>query len=105
MEKLSKCLAVDFDGTLAVTKYPKIIRPKMRLINKVKRYKKRGWKIILNTCRTGCFLDDAVLFCKEHGLEFDAVNENLPERIEAFGGDSRKISANLYLDDKARRAW
>lgn len=105
MEKLSKCLAVDFDGTLAVTKYPNIIRPKMRLINKVKRYKKRGWKIILNTCREGQPLRVAVAYCAIHGLLFDAVNENLPERIKAWGGDCRKISADLYLDDKARRVF
>ena len=27
-------------------------------------------------------LDNAVEWCKEHGLVFDAINENLPERIE-----------------------
>lgn len=35
-----------------------------------------------------------------HGLKFDAVNENLPEVIELMGGDSRKIFANEYIDDK-----
>lgn len=36
-----------------------------------------------------------------HGIIFDAVNENLPEIIEAFGGDCRKIFANEYIDDRA----
>ena len=31
---------------------------------------------------------------------FDAVNENLPEAIEMFGDDSRKIFAHEYIDDK-----
>ena len=35
-------------------------------------------------------------------MECDAVNENLPERIEFFGGDCRKVGADVYIDD---RAW
>ena len=31
----------------------------------------------------------------------DEVNKNLPEIIEAFGGDCRKIFANEYWDDRA----
>ena len=34
------------------------------------------------------------------GLKFDAVNENLPEIVEGFGGDSRKIYADVYIDDR-----
>ena len=34
---------------------------------------------------------------------FDAVNENLPEIIESFGSDTRKIFANEYIDD--RNTW
>ena len=37
----------------------------------------------------------------EHGLKFDAVNENLPEMIEWHGNDCRKIFADVYIDDKA----
>jgi trehalose-6-phosphatase len=105
VEKLSKCVAVDFDGTLVVSKYPNIVRPKMRMIRKIKRMKRRGWKVILNTCRTGRTLRVATAYCAIHGLIFDAVIENLPERIKAWGGDCRKISADLYLDDKARRVF
>ena len=46
-------------------------------------------------------LEDAVAWCKERGLEFDAVNENLPELIELYGNDCRKINADIYIDDKA----
>lgn len=28
---------------------------------------------------------DAVEWCKKYGLIFDAVNDNLPEIVEAFG--------------------
>jgi histidinol phosphatase-like enzyme len=105
LNKLPKCVAVDFDGTLVVSKYPNIVRPKMWMINKIKRMQRRGWKIILNTCREGQPLRVAIAYCAIHGLHFDAVNANLPERIKAWGGDCRKISADVYLDDKARRVW
>lgn len=45
-------------------------------------------------------LDRAVNWCSEHGLEFDTVNENLPHIIERFGSDTRKIFANMYIDDR-----
>jgi hypothetical protein len=50
-------------------------------------------------------LDEAVRFCNGFGLEFDAVNENLPEIIEKFGGDCRKIFANRYIDDASAVPW
>ena len=61
--------------------------------------------MILYTCREGDLLREAVDWCKAHGLEFDAVNENLPERIALYGGDCRKISADAYLDDLAIPVW
>lgn len=60
-----------------------------------------GAKIILWTCRTGIQLEKAVLWCFRRGLMFDAVNENLPERVEKFGTDPRKIGADEYIDDKS----
>ena len=66
--------------------------------------KKKGDKIILWSCRSGEELSAAVAWCRLHGLEFDAVNENLPEVLEAWDyQDSRKIYADEYWDDKAVR--
>lgn len=39
--------------------------------------------------------------CKSWGLEFNAVNENLPEMTAHYGNDSRKIGADIYIDDKS----
>lgn len=50
-------------------------------------------------------LEEAVKFCESFKLRFDAVNENLPEIIEKFGGDTRKIFAHVYIDDCARTPW
>ena len=59
-----------------------------------------GDKIILWTCHTGRKLSDAVDLCKECRLIFDAVNENLPEDIEKYGKDCRKVHADYYIDDR-----
>ena len=91
--------AVDFDGTLCENAWPEIGRPNESLIRMLIRTRASGDKVILWTCRSDDQLDRAVAWCKERGLEFDAVNDNLPEIIEAFGGNSRKIFANCYIDD------
>lgn len=94
--------AVDFDGTLCESIFPGIGSPNMALINHLIKRKKQGNKIILWTCRVNERLQEAVEWCKGYGLEFDAINENLPEMIESHGGsDSRKIFADIYIDDKA----
>lgn len=93
-------IAVDFDGTLCENKYPKIGEPNRKIIDYVKEQWQNGAKIVLWTCRVGELLDDAVRWCQNQGLTFDAVNENLSEVIEAFGSDTRKIFANEYIDDR-----
>ena len=98
---MSDIIAVDFDGTLCKNEFPEIGAPNERLLYYLRQEKKFGSRIILWTCRVGERLEEAVKWCKEHGLEFDAVNENLPEVIELHGGDSRKIHADSYIDDKA----
>ena len=60
-----------------------------------------GDKVILWTCRCGEMLEAAVTWCGAFGLAFDAVNDNLPENIEKYGNDCRKVFADMYLDDKA----
>ena len=46
-------------------------------------------------------MEEAVKWCEERGLAFDYINENTPEHIEWAGGDTRKIYADIYIDDKA----
>lgn len=96
----SKIIAVDFDGTLCENNWPEIGEPKFGTIAYLLKEKKQGAKLILWTCRIGEMLEKAVAWCADHSLEFDAINENLTEIIEAFGSDTRKIFANEYLDDR-----
>ena len=95
-------IAVDFDGTLCENKWPEIGMPNEELIEYLKKRQTNGEKLILWTNRVGNRLDEAVKWSAEKGLVFDAVNENLPEIVEAFGVDSRKIFANEYIDDLNR---
>ena len=95
-------IAVDFDGTLCENKWPEIGMPNEELIEYLKKRQTNGEKLILWTNRVGNRLDEAVKWSAEKGLVFDAVNENLPEIVEAFGVDSRKIFANEYIDDRNR---
>jgi hypothetical protein len=94
-------IAVDFDGTIVKNAYPDIGEPKPEVIAAILEEQRRGVKFILFTCRTGKKLNEAVNWCKEHGLTFDAINEGLPELEALYGGKTRKPYADLYWDDKA----
>lgn len=98
-------IAVDFDGTLAVTKYPEIIKPIETTINVIRDAKSKGAIIILWTCREGKELEEAINWCKMNNVPIDYVNENVPERIKAWGNDCRKIGADVYIDDKAINSY
>ncbi|MCU0473087.1 MAG: hypothetical protein MUC93_06935 [Bacteroidales bacterium] len=92
-------IAVDFDGTIVEHQYPEIGKEKLFAFQTLKELEKRGARLILWTFRTGKELDDAVEFCRKNGIEFYAVNKNYPE--EVFDGSvSRKIDADIYIDDK-----
>ena len=107
MDKMPYTIAIDFDGTLCENQFPEIGAPNRCLITELIEYKKNHpeVKYILWTCRDNHteerYLDRAVQFCKDYGLEFDAVNENLPEVQAMFNNDTRKVFANVYLDDRA----
>ena len=103
-EKLPPIIAVDFDGCLAVDNWPGPPEiPNKALIEHLIGWKKRGTRIILWTCRLEPWLTEAVEFCKKRGLEFDEVNENIPEVRAIFGKSTRKVYANEYIDDKGVR--
>lgn len=94
--------AVDFDGTLCENKWPDIGEPNQEVILYILEEQRKGAKLILWTNRTGCKLNEAIDWCAQLDIYFDAVNESLPEVLEYFGGiDSRKITADEYIDDKA----
>ena len=96
-----KVLAVDFDDTLAITDFPTILKPNYVVVDFVLSFIKEGGEVILWTCRHDEYLDMAVEYCNnELGIVFNAVNRNLDRYIKEFG-DTRKVFAHYYLDDKS----
>lgn len=92
-------IAVDFDGTIVEHKYPEIGEEHLFAIETLKELQRRQHLIILWTFRSGKYLDEAVEYCRNRGLEFYAINKNYPEEVfdETI---SRKILADLYIDDR-----
>ena len=93
--------ACDFDKTLSFAPYPDVGSPNMPLIKFLADARTHGDKVILWTCRTGEALDRAVKFCEGVGLRFDTVNDNLPELVELYSNNPRKVNADIYIDDKS----
>ncbi len=93
-------IAVDFDGTIVEHKYPEIGKTVLFAFEAMKELQKRGHKLVLWTFRAGKRLEEAVEFCKKNGIEFYAVNKSFPE--EKFDAEdiSRKIDADLFIDDR-----
>lgn len=101
MTEFNQIYAVDFDRTLNLAEtYPQLGEPNIELIDFLKRRQQAGDKIILWTCREGALLKSAIKYCKNYGLEFDAVNDNIRENIEHFNNNCRKVFADYYIDDR-----
>ena len=101
MATLPYIIAVDFDGTLVEDKFPEIGEVRYNTWQQLVRAQNKGAKIILWTSRDHERLKEAVEFCVDRGLHFDAINNNLDECQVLFNNDTRKVYANEYWDDKA----
>ena len=92
-------IACDFDGTIVKHEYPAIGEEIPGAIDTLKYMKeKHGCALILWTVRdVGHGVEEAVEWCRERGLEWDAVNENV-EPIEGLA--QHKVLAKVYIDDR-----
>lgn len=93
-------IAVDFDGTIVEHDYPAIGKEKLFAFQTLKEIEKKGALLILWTFRAGKELEEAVEYCRKNGLEFYAVNRNYPEEVFDERSVSRKINADIYIDDR-----
>ena len=93
-------IAIDFDGTIVEHKYPEIGKEIMFAFQTLRALQEQGHQLILWTYRTGKELDDAVEYCRRNGVEFYAINSSYPEEVFDEDYDSRKIDADLFIDDR-----
>ncbi len=92
-------IAVDFDGTVVDHDYPRIGKLKPGAKAALMAMRKAGHKIIIWTCRHGKEEREVRMFLLDNDIPFDTVNMPIP------GADmgTRKVFADLYIDDKGIR--
>ena len=94
-------IAVDFDGTIVEDRYPEIGRERIFATDTLRMLAAEGHRLILWTVREGRALEEAVDWCRSRGVEFWAVNKDFPEEKAGLSeGYSRKIKADLFIDDR-----
>jgi len=93
-------IAVDFDGTIVRHRYPKIGDEIPFATETLRLLLRDRHRLILWTVREGKLLDEAIEWCRARGIEFYAVNRDFPEEDATGSGFSRKIKADLFIDDR-----
>ena len=93
-------IAIDFDGTIVQHRYPEIGKEIPFATLTLKKLIDDGHILVLNSVREGEYLDAAVEWCRERGVEFFAANKNYPEETPESPDYSRKIKADFYIDDR-----
>lgn len=93
-------IAVDFDGTIVEHRYPRIGEEIPFAVETLKLLQQDKHRLILWSVREGELLKEAVEWCKARGLEFYAVNKDYPEEEKSHNGFSRKLKADVFIDDR-----
>lgn len=93
-------IAVDFDGTIVEHRYPEIGKEIPFAIDTLKKLASERHRLILWSVREGKLLEEAVEFCRKRGLEFYAVNSNYTEEKGENRDFSRKLKADVFIDDR-----
>lgn len=93
-------IAVDFDGTIVTHEYPNIGKELPFAVETLRQLQRDGHKIILWSVREGQLLEDAIEWCRARGLEFYASNKDYPEETRQDKHYSRKLKAELFIDDR-----
>lgn len=93
-------IAVDFDGTIVEHRYPKIGEEIPFATETLKILAQERHKLILWTIREGELLEEAIEWCRQRGVFFYSVNKDYPEEEKSHNGFSRKLKADLFIDDR-----
>ena len=88
-------IAIDFDGTITEkNEFPHIGKIREHAFDAIKNLQANGHKCVLWTCRYGESLNEAIQFLLDRGVQMDGYNSNV------YPLESRKIVADVYVDDK-----
>ena len=93
-------IAVDFDGTIVEHRYPKIGEEIPFATETLKILAQERHKLILWTVREGELLEEAIEWCRQRGVFFFFFNKDYPEEEKSHNGFSRKLKADLFIDDR-----
>jgi hypothetical protein len=90
-------IAIDFDGTCVTHEYPNIGKD-IGAIPVLQGFIKAGYRLVLNTMRSGEKLQEAVDWFKKNDIPLFGINENPDQKSWT---ESPKVYAHLYIDDAA----
>lgn len=93
----NKVVAIDFDGTIVDNDFPRIGKLKegaKETINLIGNYN----TVCIWTCRTGEARKEAINFLQDNEINFHYFNESPLD--DNYNEVSRKIQADIYIDDK-----
>ena len=88
-------IAIDFDGCITDKNiFPEIGKFKEHALDTIINFQRHGHQVVLWTCREGHYLDDARKSLELMGITLQGYNWS-PYQLQ-----SRKIVADVYIDDK-----
>lgn len=97
-------IAIDFDGTCVTPEYPEIGKD-IGAVPVLKRLVENGHKLILHTMRgepkragDRNTIQEAIEWFKENDIPLFGINHN---KMQTYWTTSKKVYANLYIDDAA----
>lgn len=91
-------IAVDFDGTVVDHRYPEVGPSVPFAVETLRDLNRLGYKLILNTMRSGRHLKEAIAWFEQNGIKLYGVGFD-PEQKKWT--TSNKCYAQLYIDDMA----
>lgn len=102
--KYRPIIAIDFDMTISNNKNYKVLEnpPMPHALSVIKILHDMGCILILWTCRGGDTLQTAKDYLAKYDIlkYFSYFNENTSDVLQDFEDSSRKIYADVYVDDK-----
>jgi hypothetical protein len=98
---MNRIIAIDFDGTIVKDNFPEIGEMMPGAAEAINQLYADGYTIIIWSCRTGIKKARAIEWLVMHGIKFHYFNKSCPNNVAQHKGkDTRKVFADLYIDDR-----